>query len=194
MPKQQTFPYLFDELKNISISKLNEWNYLKENNHRSSTISWSTNGVETSSIGAVMNTFDYTLTIDYKCNGISYNYKIQLVSILSNLGKGKVWYFICPFTNKRCRKLHLINGKFTHRSALPSGMYSKQTQSKKWRLLESVYGSYFNSDKVYEQLYSKNFKRYYKGKPTKRYLKLLQQVKEAESLTLKDIENLYLSK
>jgi hypothetical protein len=193
MPKYSTSPYLFDEEKNISISKLKEWGYLKEYTQRNTTISWSRNGIETSSISIriVMNDLENTLTVNYNCNGNSYYYKIQLVSILSNLGKGNVWYFLCPFTNKRCRKLHLINEKFIHRSALPSGMYSKQTQSKKWRLLERVYGSYFNSEKVYAELHSKYFKTHYNGKPTKRYLKLMKCLRTAENISNSEIEKLY---
>ncbi len=180
MPKHPTFPYLFDEEKNISISKFREWGYLKENSQRSSTITWSINGMETSSISAkiVMNDFENTLTVNYKCNGNSYDYKITLVSLPSNLGKGNIWYFLCPFTNKRCRKLHLISERFMHRSALPSGMYYKQTQSKKWRSIEAVLECYFSCDKYYEELYSKHFRTHYKGKPTKRYLKLIKHLEK----------------
>ena len=117
-----------------------------------------------------------------------------MVSIKSNLGKGKIWYFRCPFTGKRCRKLHLIDERFMHRSALPSGMYSSQTHSKKWRLMEKVYGCYFDVDRYYEQLYSKHFKTHYNGKPTKRYLKLMRQINKAERYTVSEIENLFLMK
>lgn len=196
MPRYATSPYLFDEEKCISISKFRQWGYLKQYSQRNSTITWSRNDIETASIGVkvIMNDFENSLTVNYKCNGTSYNYKIQLVSILSNLGKGYVWYFHCPFTHKRCRKLHLINERFMHRSALPSGMYSTQTQSKKWRFMDKALGSYFDSDKYYQELYSKHFKRYYNGKPTKRYLKLMKHLKRAEHLSVSDIENLFLMK
>ncbi|NQY28281.1 MAG: hypothetical protein HRT69_02305 [Flavobacteriaceae bacterium] len=45
-----------------------------------------------------------------------------------------------------------------HRSDLPSGVYSKQLHTKKWLEIE----------KYYEQLYSKHFKKFYNGKPTKK--------------------------
>ena len=80
--------------------------------------------------------------------------KRQLTSIPSNLGKGVVWYFICPFTWKRCRKLYLLDERFMHRSALPSEMYECQTQSKKWRGIDKIYGAYFGAEKLYELLYS----------------------------------------
>ncbi len=81
-----------------------------------------------------------------------------------------------------------------HRSALPSGMYSTQTHSKKWRLMEKVYGCYFDCDKYYQELYSKHFKTHYNGKPTKRYLKLMRQIQKSEQFTPEDIERLYLMK
>ncbi len=76
-----------------------------------------------------------------------------------------------------------------HRSALPSRMYSSQTQSKKWRLMDKVYGCYFDLDRLYEELYSKHFKTHYNGKPTKRYLKLMRQINKANSISSTEIEN-----
>ncbi len=191
MPKPYTFPCLFDELKNISISKLIEWNYLKENSHKQGVISWSNRYNEvTSRINIEVNVNQQYVNLSYTSNETVYNYNVDLVTVPSNLGKGKIWYFICAYTGKRCRILHLIDGKFLHRSALKSGMYSKQTSSKKWRQIERVYGSYFDSEKYYKQLYKKHFKKFYNGKPTKRYLKLLREINKAEKISVKDIERL----
>jgi len=192
MPKFPTFPYIFDEEKCISISDLKKLKYFKINNLVSGTINWTNRGMKTGSIGISVLMTDETNVVrfEYKCNGNNYDYKVRLISLPSNLGKGKVWYFLCPFTGKRCRKLHLIDERFMHRSALPSGMYSKQTHSKKWRQMEKVYGCYFDSDEVYKELYSKHFRRFYNGKPTKRFLKLMRKIKQAESITVNDIERL----
>lgn len=193
MPKNSTYPFLFDEEKSISISNLRKWNYLQMNNHKSGTIIWSRNGIETSklAIQSVIQQYNSYILLDYKCDGTNYNYKIPLVPLPSNLGTGNVWYFQCPFTNKRCRVIHLIDARFMHRSALPSGMYSKQTQTKKWRQIEKVYGYHFDNDKYYNELYSKHFKTHYKGKPTKRYLKLMQKINKADAIPLDEIESLY---
>jgi hypothetical protein len=195
MPKFPTSPYLFDEEKHLSITKLIEWDYLKEQTLKSSTITWSRNGIKTSSIGIHVKIDDYEsyITVNYKCNETDYNYKIRLESIPSNLGKGKLWYFICPFTHQRCRKLHLISEKFIHRSALPGGMYSTQTESKKWREMSRLYGSYFKLDKLYEQLYSKHFRTHYKGKQTKKYIKLMNLISKAERIPIEEIERLMAS-
>ncbi len=55
--------------------------------------------------------------LDYKCDSEPIKYIIYLVSVPSNIGVGKVWYFLCPNTGKRCRKLYMINTYFLHRSA-----------------------------------------------------------------------------
>lgn len=193
MPRYSNFPTLFDELRSVTISDLKKLGYFKKGAFMSGTMNWINRYNEvTSSISLAVNNSDFNnyLELSYKCNDESYNYKVKLISLPSNLGKGKVWYFLCPFTNKRCRKLHLINGRFKHRSALPSGMYSKQTHSKKWRETDKVYGCYFDKDEAYEELYSKHFKTHYNGKPTKRYLKLLQQIEKAEKVSCLDIERL----
>ncbi|RXG21252.1 hypothetical protein [Leeuwenhoekiella marinoflava] len=192
MPKPATYPTLFDEVLQLNITKLKEWGYLKPQQIKSGTLHWSTRGNEIASISIRSNTRDIEPFIE-----LSYNYKneprkyrVTLVSIPSNIGKGKIWYFLCPETNKRCRKLYSIGGYFLHREAFKGAMYESQKQSKKWRVLERVYGSYFDVEKYYKELYSKHFKTHYKGKPTKRYLYLKQKIDEAERHSAQDIERL----
>ena len=129
--------------------------------------------------------------MDYKYGDEPRNYKVSLVSIPSNLGKGVIWYFRCPQTNKRCRKLYSIGGYFFHREAFNGCMYDSQTRSKKWRLMEKVFGSCFDIDNHYEEIYSKHFKTHYNGKPTKRYLKLMRQINKAERLSVSEFESLF---
>ena len=193
MPKYSSYPFLYDEVQSLSIKDLNKLSYLKLGSTRSGTITWSCQGEQTASIGIKVDMRDfYYVEFDYKCNGSEYNYHVQLVSLPSNLGFGEVWYFLCRFTGKRCRKLHLISERFMHRSALPSGMYSKQTRSKQWRNMDKIFGNYFDNDELYRELYSKNFKKFYKGKPTKRYMKLMNKIKASERFTASEIESLLL--
>jgi hypothetical protein len=196
MPKDYTFPTLFDEIKSISIKDLKLLGYLENNRITSGNVNWKMRGESTGriSVKATMSNDNNFIDFSYTCNNEKYNYRVYLVYLKSNLNKGKIWYFECRFTGMRCRKLHLIKGKFQHRTALKKGMYSKQTQSKKWRSLGKIYGSYFDSENYYSELYSKHFKKFYKGKPTKRYLKLMQKINEVEKVTTSDIEKLLLSK
>jgi hypothetical protein len=195
MPKPHTFPTLYDEVKTVSIFFLAKHGYLKSNQLKAGSIHWSRNGEKIGSISIRVCTYSENpfIEFDYKCNKQPIKYKVQLVSALSNLGKGFVWYFVCPKTNKRCRKLYLADTYFYHRLAFNGCMYEKQTQSKKSRYLDKTLGVYFRSDQLFEQLYKKHFKKQYAGKPTKKYLKLTQQIQRAESIPYHEIERAVLS-
>ena len=65
--------------------------------------------------------------------------------------------------------------------------------SKSWRQMDKVYGSYFELDRLYEQLYSKHFKTHYNSKPTKRYLKLIQQINKVEQINPDRFEKLLIN-
>jgi hypothetical protein len=177
MPKPPTDPTLYEDLKTVSISFLTKYGYLKLNQWRSGTITWSRNGNKTASISISVNTYIESpyLELDYKYNEAPINYKVQLVTTPSNLGKGIVWYFVCPQTGKLCRKLYLADTYFYHRSAFKGCMYEKQIQSKKNRYLDKTLGGYFQTDNIFEQLYKKHFKKQYAGKPTKNYLRLVNK-------------------
>ena len=192
MPKSHTFPTLFDEVKTIDISFLKKNGYLKQNQTRCGTLSWNINGEKTGSISITVFNLDKEtyLQLDYKCNGTSINYKVEIVSIPSNLGKGQIQYFLCPKTFKNCRKLYLVQTYFYHRDAFKSSMYECQTQSKKTRALNGTIGAYFKVDSYYEQLYKKHFKKMYAGKPTKKHLWLMGQIKKAEGIDSSDVEML----
>lgn len=196
MAKNYTFPYLFDERKSLSITDLRLMGYLKKNRITSGNVNWTIQGENTGNINikVTMSNNDNFIDFNYSCNSEIYKYRVYLVFTKSNLNKGKIWYFKCKFTGTRCKKIHLIKDVFQHRTALKTGMYSKQTYSKKWRGMEKMFGCYFSSDKLYSELYSKHFRKYYKGKPTKRYLKLMQKISEVEKVNISDIERLLLSK
>ncbi len=54
-------------------------------------------------------------------------------------------------------------------------------------------GVFFRVDQLFEQLYKKHFKKQYAGKPTKKYLKLIQQIQKAESIPYHEIEKALMS-
>lgn len=195
MPKPHTFPTLYNEALQISISKLKEWEYLNPEQIKSGTITWSRNGSQTGSISIKVNTHSEQpyIELDYKYRDEPRNYKVYLTSTPSNLNKGEIWYFICPQTKKRCRKLYLIGGYFLHREAFKGCMYETQTQSKKYRELDKTLGAYFEIDNLYKELYKKNFKKTYAGKPTKKYLRIMEQIQKAESIPYHEIKRVMLS-
>jgi hypothetical protein len=170
MPRHTTFPDLYDECKTISIAFLKQNGYLGPDQWRYGNITWSrgegSNKRITGSIGIWVSTKDndFYLELDYKCNDKPIKYKVPLVTRPSNIGKGVVWFFRCPNTGKLCRKLYLIDTYFLHRTAFRGAMYEKQTYSKHARQQAKLWGRLFDSDKVYEEVYSKHFKKQYAGK------------------------------
>jgi len=195
MPKPYTFPTLYNEALQISISKLKEWEYLNPEQTKIGTLNWSRNGNPTGSISIEVNTKSEQpyIELDYKYKDEPRKYKVYLTSTLSNLNRGEIWYFLCPQTNKRCRKLYSIGGYFLHREAFNGCMYETQTQSKKYRQLDKTLGAYFKSDNLYSELYKKHFKKTYAGKPTKKYLKLTRQIQRAENIPYHEIEKALMS-
>ncbi|WP_245590576.1 hypothetical protein [Adhaeribacter aquaticus] len=150
----------------------------------------------TGRINIMVNTYAESpyLELDYKSRDKPINYKVLLVTVPSNIGKGKVWYFLCPATNKLCRILYSVGGRFLHREAFTGCMYESQTYSKKNRRLFKMYEKAFGSDKLYEQLYEKHFKKTYAGKPTKIYMKLMNKiVEEGKSIAYSEKELWFLA-
>ncbi|MBT4776222.1 MAG: hypothetical protein HON99_10940, partial [Crocinitomicaceae bacterium] len=192
MPKPHTFPTLYNDALQIDISKLKEWKYLNSEQVKSGTLNWSRNGQQTGSISITVNTRTEKpfVQLDYRYKDQPRNYKVRLVSMPSNLGKGVIWFFLCPETNKRCRKLYSIGGYFYHREAFNGCMYESQTHSKKYRELDKTLGAYLNTDNLYEQLYKKHFKQTYAGKPTKKYLRIMKQLERAKSIPYDEFERL----
>ena len=173
MAKFPTFPVLYDEVLTLSITDLKKLGYHRDKYIKNGTVTWGINEEVTSSISIKIDSISDVpyIELSYNHNGNPKNYKISLVSIPSNLGIGKIHYFRCPVTKKRCRKLYLVNGYFLHREAF-KGMYKKQTDSKSWRKMRKELDSHFEIDDLYEQIYSKHFRTHYAGKPTRRYLQV----------------------
>jgi hypothetical protein len=184
MPKPYTFPTLFDEVKTVSISDLNRWGYLKPGRYKTGSITWSRNGTVTSSIGIAVSTFTDSpyLELKYSYGYKPVRYKVGLITVPANIGKGEVWYFVCPYTGRNCRILYSIGSLFLHRHACKGYLYEKQTYSQKSREVMRMYEKLFKSDELYKELYSKYFKRTYAGKPTKRFLWLMNKIKDSKSV------------
>ena len=184
MGRWANYPTTVNDLRSFDISFFSKHGYLKPDQCRHGGITWTSgNGTKNSiSFFADLNETDGVLTVDYTFNSTEkINYKIPLITRPSNLGSGFLWFFVCPFTGKVCRKLHLINGYFKHRSALRGLIYQKQIESKKWRYWTNKFAHEFN-DELYSELYSPYFKRYYAGKLTKRYARIKKKLQERENI------------
>jgi hypothetical protein len=134
MPKPYTFPVLLDSTSNITTRFLIDNDYLKPGTHYG-TVTHYLNGNRTGS--ALIKTIikdDGTggkLELSYSINGGPQKvYPYDLITKPSNLGRGRVWYIVCPATGKNCRKLHQIGGQYLSRHAFPDAVYRLQTESK----------------------------------------------------------------
>jgi len=156
------------------------------------TYSW-TNGSKMN-IQSVYNDTDIYLWLKYNITDKetkqtkNFDYKIYISKVKSNLGKGYNLYFYCPESGIRCKVLYLCYGaeRFKCRQAYNNRIYyTTQTHSKEYRLN----GRYFKLENTINELYDKRDTTNYKGKPTKRHLRLLKLLnKRAEVDKLRDIQ------
>lgn len=195
MPRFANYPTTFNDCLTIEIKNILAWGYLRVDYNNSGAITWSRNGVKHSSISIRSDNTEYSksLILDYTSNGLPLNYRINVISVPSNLGKGEHYYFICPSTGKRCRKLYLHSGYFCHRDAFRGMMYESQIVSKKTRDLYKIFDRVYLGDEVYFERYKKYFKTHYNGKPTKRYLKLENRIRISESYPVGTFERLLMT-
>jgi hypothetical protein len=123
----------------------------------------------------------YTLT---KPSGEEFklDYKIQLTSIPSNLGRGEVLYFVCPISGRRARILYRAYGShyFKSRQAYRKRIYYPCQTSPK-----SLYNSerYFALERQIERLPPAR-KSHYQGKETRhqKRIRKLEALKEYHDL------------
>lgn len=171
----------FDHCKSISISDFARHGYLRPGQTKSGTLTWRLNGISVGSILATSNLISSKpfLELRYICDDKPIQYKIQLVSSPSNIGKGVVWYFICPLTGKQCRKLYAIGDTFLHRDAYSGCMYATQTKSRKQRNRKRLRDMAFGSHKDEPQIGSRYFKSTYAGKATKRFQKRTDEIQSS---------------
>lgn len=182
MGRESTGAFTTQECRKIDIRWMLKKGYLKENTHCSGQLSWtcgSTAGFE--AIHTKEEKYfrlKYTVT-DRQGVNTDYDYRIEIVTIPSNLGKGEILYFVCPESGKRAKVLYSAyrHHKYLHRDWYLEryGLrlyYNSQISSK----IDYNNTMYFSTkkkvDALEDELYQKNKKRYYNGKPTKELEKL----------------------
>lgn len=181
MPKPHTLPDLFEQAHMVSTTSLKKWGYLKAGRFVSFTVTWSHAGEVTGSVGVHVDTTTGNPFIEFSYNyrGEPVKYKVHLDAVPSNLGKGSVWYFICPHSMKRCRVLYLYGGRFVHRDLCKGMMYLNQTYSRDARAMIGLLDAHMDADKAQAEMYGRHFRTHYKGRPTKRYTRLLARMRGA---------------
>jgi hypothetical protein len=156
-------------IKNRSISKSLHWT----NNNSISIKSFYSNSEKYLEL-------NYTTTYFKTQEKRTFNYKIELETIPSNIGKGEILYFSCPVSDKRCRILYKCYGSdiWKSREAYSNRIYyDSQLMPKSIRPFKGM----FLEGKI-EELYNKSKKSHYRGKPTKLRQKIDRLYRQANSV------------
>lgn len=190
MGRPYTFPTLYDEVLQLSIKILKRDGLLKKGYKWSGSLSWNRRGEKIATISIVIDMREGSnfIILDYRSNGVPIKYRVNVCTVKSNLNKGEIYYFVCPKTGKRCLKLYFVSDYFLHRDAFVNCMYDSQTQGKRCRDFFKIFVPEYKMDEVYSELYKKNFKTHYAGKPTKKYLKLMKLIEKHESTDYRERE------
>jgi hypothetical protein len=183
---------LYDHCLHLSISFLKKYQYLIPGQSKRGTVSWTRGEGENKEITAQIGILVHLgkepyLELYYKQNGKPISYRVRLFSVTSNIGKGVVWFFVCPLTGNHCRKLYCVDDRFLHREAYQGCMYEKQTYSKRWRREKRIFDSMFTREDILSEIDKPYFRTEYSGKPTKRFQRMIKLAKKIKGITLSDL-------
>lgn len=188
MAKSPSFPLIIEQLPYISISDLVKEKALKSHTKAFFILPVRINDVVAGTLNCYSHCEDYHSFIEISglLNGKNFEKVINLEPVRSNL-TGKtiqkesfLWYFECPKTGIRCKKLFLHNGIFGSREYF-NPVYRRQVLSKYQIAVEKVCELAIKIEQRLKELGSKKIRRSYKGKPTKAFKKQLRQIKEMEN-------------
>lgn len=156
-------------------------NYLRKkgllNHNIEGTLTWSNNYKLSFKYYSIEDNKALTLAYIFTHKGkqSNCNYNIQIKLVPSNLGKGFNYYFICPVSGQLAKILYLCYDShfFMHRDEYKRRnrriYYPIQTASK-YEYHDSRYWEL--ERRTIPKLQIKRGKKHYKGKPTKRFLRL----------------------
>jgi len=171
MPKTSTFPVCFDEVEQVTITSLRRLGFLKPDRLVNGPYVCIRDGKLSGSINVIANLDERWIELDYVYGERHINYRVRLESLPKNLG-GFEWYFICPATGRRCRKLYGIGERFLSRFAHHSVKYRTQIESKGYR---DLFAAYTKMIRIREHVSKRHARTTYNGRPTKRYRRLLER-------------------
>lgn len=164
------------EARRLELSFLIKKGLIKKDARLESVINWNIRNEPTGSMRILTNhtpdekyiRVSYTVT-DFYGVKTSLDYKVDLVEVDSNLGKGKVLYMVCPESKKRCRILYLAYGanRFKCREAYQNRLYFSTQKSSKSDFWNTKYFEVVSKIEKFGNLRTKT----HKGKPTKRALR-----------------------
>jgi hypothetical protein len=179
MGRVSTGAWTTKECQRIELTYLLKRGILKKGSIIKSSISW-TNDNSIGIVGYWLEDEKYIRLIYTQTSSDgtkkSHDYKIYLITVKSNLGKGDVLYFCCPESGKRCRILYSAYGSAIYKSRdtyQNKIYYPNQSCSKYYYWLTRYWATKEEVDKLKE----KKYKSHYKGKKTKS-IQRLEQLEE----------------
>lgn len=184
---------LASQWKRLNINLLSKNGYLKKGEISSGEISW--NDGASLIYNANLEADEKYMVLSYSVSGPKIKsetlvYKIWIDELPSNLGKGKVLYFICPSTGRRCRILYMAYGNTRFLSRFAYGKpiyYPSQLDGKNLKDLTRFYHFRNQIDRIESR---KNFHKFHQGKETRQARKLSElymKKKEAAQLVRRNL-------
>jgi len=172
-----------EDCRSISVSFLRKHDFFC--GLRAGTLTWMNSyGERTASIGISVSTLDHEDYVQFRYSitdldtgeKSSYDYKVQLATTPCNLG-GVRWWFICPLTTngvccgRRVGKLYLpLGGKYYGCRHCYELSYESRNETRLGRW--GKVGYMLKLDRQIEGLQEKMHRWLYKGRPTKKALRL----------------------
>jgi hypothetical protein len=174
MPRISRHPVIINDLIYVNASSIVK----KAQEDDSMTLRWYSNNEEIASMRCqIIEEYNpHMACFTFRSKAGPQRIEVEITTIISNLGIGKVPFFVCPITKTRCRKLYLIGGRLASRSAIKGALYDSQVWSKKYRELNDTFGKAFQLDDLYDKMYAPNFKKFYRGEPTSNYSKIMRKI------------------
>ena len=172
--------FILDDTIKLNISDFSQWGYLNSDNPKSGTIKFLFDNVVGFELKVVTNHLkhSHSVVIEFLLDDLVCTQVLCITYLHSNLGKGSVPYFLCPKTNKLCRKLYLYNSNFTSRESIPNSMYSSQIVLKSIRDLDKTLKRITIIEDYKKLADTKYFKPVYKDKPTKAVIRFQNKLRK----------------
>ena len=179
-----------EEVPHLSIFQLNKWKLLGGYASNTLTWSWRLSGRK-SSIGIIVNTvapyvrLQYTQT-DREGNRKDFDYKVSLTTTPCHFGGVRHW-FNCPNCGKRVGYLYCARHYFTCRTCA-NLTYESRNESRLGRFGQMGY--FIVAERQMEERYMNLKRRYYAGKPTRKYRQILKIQNRLDSINIPTMEEL----
>lgn len=127
-----------------------------------------------------LNNIEYRITVSIESKDVVFRWKfkdkdkevkVKLKTEPSNLGNGIVWYFLCPYTGHKCRKLFIDGNVVASRYAF-AHVYNQSRESKIGRFFSGLNRK--NIDRKYGKQFYRGLLTPYGKRLRKQYDKMIR--------------------